>query len=256
MARTTGTGEAITTSTTASSSPNRYRWAIFIVCYLAWINAFAGRLGLGPLGPFMRTGLSITRAQFGFFLTALMIGWVISSAGAGWLIDRLGVRKVLTFGQVFIGVCFMSLLFMKTYAGCLAVVFLGGMGMGFVLPGVVKAILLWFPLKERATVMGIVATATNFGGMVTAATLPALAIAYGWRAGFLAIGTVGVAFGIIFLLFYRSHSSELSKEAPSAAVKEETLRGEAAARKGEMLEPPEVPGDLVDRLRRVLPQHY
>jgi sugar phosphate permease len=229
-------GEAITANNAAVSSPEWYRWVILFVCYFAYATAYTGRLGLGPMGTFVRADLSITRAEFGFFITAISVGFGAMSLVAGWLTDRLGIRKMLVFAQLVIGICFISIMFAKTYTGCLTVMLLAGMSMGLITPGVMKAIILWFPLKERATVIGILSTSLNFGGLVTASTLPALATAHGWRAGFLALGVFTIVFGIIFLFLYRTHSSEKSDEVPSAAVKDEAARGMAAqAKRGEML---------------------
>jgi sugar phosphate permease len=229
-------GEAITASNVAISSQTWYRWVILSICYFAYAAAYMGRLGLGPMGTFVRTDLAINRAQFGFFITAISVGFGSMSLVAGWLTDRLGIRKMLVLAQVLVGICFVSIIFAQTYAGCLFVMLLAGMSMGLITPGVMKATILWFPLKERATVIGILSTSLNFGGLITASTLPALAIAYGWRTGFLAMGIFAIAFGIIFLFLYRSHSSETSSAVASAAAKEEALRGRVApARSGEML---------------------
>jgi sugar phosphate permease len=193
-----------------------------------------GRLGLGPMGTFIRADLSITRAQFGFFITAISFGFGLSVFVAGWLADRLGIRKVLTFAQVIVGVCLISILFAKTYTGCLVIMFLSGISMGLIQPGLMKALIIWFPLKERATAMGIVTLAVNFGGLITASTLPALATVYGWRAGFLAMGIFAIVFGIIFCFLYRSHSSEKGNRVLPAASGED-LTSKSATNRSDML---------------------
>jgi len=51
--------------------------------------------------------------------------------------------------------------------------------------------------------MGFKQTAVNIGGITTAATLPAVALALGWRYGFLFLGMLAIAIGITALLLYR-----------------------------------------------------
>ncbi len=80
---------------------------------------------------------------------------------------------------------------------------LAGAGAGCILPSTTKAILVWFPVRERATVMGLKQTGVNVGGIIGAATLPALALALSWRYGFVAIGVISIVIGIVSLILYR-----------------------------------------------------
>ena len=47
---------------------------------------------------------------------------------------------------------------------------LAGIGLGCVMPATTKAVLVWFPIKERATAMGFKQTGVNVGGMISAAS--------------------------------------------------------------------------------------
>src|SRR4030042_561880 len=91
----------------------------------------------------------------------------------------------------------------KTFSGGLVFMGLAGMGMGCLMPSTTKAVLEWFPTRERATALGFKQTAVNMGGIITAATLPTLAIALGWRYGFLRISFLAVAIGIISFVLYK-----------------------------------------------------
>ena len=51
--------------------------------------------------------------------------------------------------------------------------------------------------------MGVKQTAVSLGGMVGAATLPAVALAKGWRYGFLFLGFTALAVGLMSLVLYR-----------------------------------------------------
>jgi len=77
------------------------------------------------------------------------------------------------------------------------------MGLGCVGPATTKAILTWFPVKERATAMGIKQTGINVGEIIAASTLPALALALSWQYGFVSIGFMAVAIGITTLMLYK-----------------------------------------------------
>ena len=75
--------------------------------------------------------------------------------------------------------------------------FATGMGCGFLMPSTTQGVILWFPTKERATVMGLKQTAVNIGGIITALTLPAVALALGWRYGFLFLGIIAIVVSLV-----------------------------------------------------------
>ena len=71
--------------------------------------------------------------------------------------------------------------------------------------------------------MGLKQTAVNIGGMITAATLPAIALALGWRYGFLFLGILAIAIGVISLILYKeppmpASFSSTGSAAPAIAV--------------------------------------
>ncbi len=223
MATTNGAGEAANTTTIAGSSAARYRWVILGVCWVAFVASYMTRLGLGPMAPFMKTGLAITKAQFGFFMSAVSLGLVLSLAPAGWVIDRLGVRAGMSFGMVVGGAFLMGMFFTQTYMVALLVMFMVGLGLGFVVPGTSKGIVLWFPAKERAMAMGIKQTGVNLGGVITAVTLPTVCVAYGWRVGFVALGAVAIIFGILSFILYKTPPTDGGEAGPTA-IKERSVR--------------------------------
>ncbi len=168
----------------AKEYSNSYRWVILFVCWMAFCVAYMSRLGLGPLAPFMKSDLALTKAQFGFYVSCAGAGFVCTLLPAGWLTDKLGVRRVLSGGMVLGGIVLISMFFTTTFAWSLFVMFLVGLSLGLVTPGTGTGVVLWFPAKERGMAMGIKQTSLNLAGLSTALTLPAIAGAYGWRIGF------------------------------------------------------------------------
>lgn len=181
----------------------RYRWVILGVCWLAYIVAFMQRLSIGPLAPFLKEDLGLTSAQVGLFVSAAAAGYGLATIPAGWLADRIGIRWLLLIGEVIGGVFILGMFTITTFTQGLIFMLLAGLGMGCLMPSTTKAVLVWFPLKERATAMGFKQTALNVGGIITAITLPSLALAWGWRLGFVIIGVVGIVIGIVSFILYK-----------------------------------------------------
>jgi ACS family hexuronate transporter-like MFS transporter len=185
------------------ASSFKYRWVILGVCWLAYIVVFMERLSIPPLAPFLKEDLALTSAQVGFFMSAAAGGYAIMLIPAGWLVDRIGVRRMLLIGEVTGGIFITGMVTINSFAGGIVFMALAGLGMGCLMPSTTKAVLEWFPMKERATAMGLKQTAVNVGGIITASTLPTIALTLGWRYGFVMYGFVGIVIGIVSFMLYR-----------------------------------------------------
>ena len=199
---------------TAASPP--YRWVILVITFSAFAVAYMQRLSLGPLAPFIITGLGVTKTQIGLIASAATMGYGTTLIPGGWVADRLGVRWTLCIGQIIAGTFLILMLFADTFTMAMVVMYGAGVGLGMISPSAVRGIVTWFPLKERAMAMGINNMSVNAGGMLTAATLPMIAIAFGWRYGFMALGIFAIVSGIVPAIFYREPASGAATAAPLA----------------------------------------
>ena len=181
----------------------RYRWVIMGVLWIAYIVVYAYRLSIGPLSPFIKEELALDHTQIGWIMSAGTFGYMLSIFPAGWATDRIGVRWLLVFGEVVGGTFLLGMFLTPTYSTALVVMALAGFGGGCLLPATTKGVMLWFPARERATVMGLKQTAVNVGGMIAALTMPTVAILFGWHTAFLFLGILAILIGIISFMLYR-----------------------------------------------------
>ena len=151
-------------------------------------------------------------------MSAAAFGYMITLIPAGWLVDRIGVRWLLLIGEVIGGIVITSMFTVTTFTQGLILMALAGMGMGCLMPSTTKAVLEWFPLKERATAMGLKQTAVNVGGIITAITLPAVALALSWHYGFLSIGFIAVVIGIVSFMLYKQPPQSASPNTSEPAI--------------------------------------
>jgi len=175
---------------------------------MSFLTVFLVRLGIGPLGPFLKESLQISHTQVTALSSAIGITYLPTLIVAGWLVDRLGVRRVLTFGTFFIGLCTVLLFFASSYQDMLIILVLSGAGSGCVFPATAKAIITWFSSKERATAMSINQTAVNAGGMFGGILLPPIAVTLGWKYGWLLMGLGTLVVSLICAILYRNPPRE------------------------------------------------
>lgn len=182
---------------------DRRRFRILAVVWCSYLMVYLVRLSVGPLSPFLRDAFDLSNARIGGLISATALTYAPTLIVAGWLADKVGVRRVLVGGTAVTAVCVLAMFFARSYPVLLVLLALSSLGSGCIYPSAVRAVVLWFPVRERATAIGVNQAAINVSGMLGAATLPALAAAAGWQAGFLAMGLLGVVVTGVVVVGYR-----------------------------------------------------
>lgn len=181
----------------------RYRWVILGLSFVAQLSNALSALAVAPLAPIFQPELGLSKTEVGFFASAAFAGATSVLLMSGTVTDRWGVRKMMSLGQVATGVLVLSMSMVTSFLHAVVVMFAAGLGRGAAAPGVTKSLVDWFPPTARGTAVGISQAAVPAAGILTASTLPALALAVGWRG---AIGLVGVAIlagGVATAILYR-----------------------------------------------------
>ena len=90
--------------------------------------------------------------------------------------------------------------FATTVAGFVAARVVLGAAESIGTPAAVKSAATYFTQRERSVALGIGNTAPNVGAVVTPLVIPALAVAFGWQAAFLAAGGLGLVWVVAWFL--------------------------------------------------------
>ena len=160
-------------------------------------------LAVAPLSPFLLDGLSLSRMEVGLFLPAAYLGGVLMSLPAGWITERRGVRVSLVAGQTLTGTMVVLAAMAPALLPLLACLVVAGFGFAVLNPATGKAIVEWFPPRERGQAMGIKQAGLTFGGMASAAVLPPVAVALGWRSALGIAGGAALVSALVLVLLYR-----------------------------------------------------
>lgn len=180
------------------------RWVALALVTLAYAVAALGALGVAPLAPFLLGAVARSRAEVGFFVAAVYLGGVLAALPAGWLVDRLGVRCTLALGQAFVGAMVVAAAHAPSLAAMLACLVAAGFGFSAMNPATGKAVVEWFPPRERGVAMGVKQTGLTLGGIAGALLLPPLALHRGWRYALLVGGAASLAGALVVGVGYRS----------------------------------------------------
>ena len=180
-----------------------YPWIVLLASTLVQTAVSFGNQAISPLAPFLVDDLYLARTDVGLLLTATYIGATLVLVVAGSLSDRFGVRSLFLLGMTLAGVPLALAAFAPSYVWLLVPLALFGIGNGFALPPTTRAIVEWFPTRNRGLAMGIKQTGVALAGMICGLTVPLLGQAFGWRGAIGILGVVTVVSGVLAWLAYR-----------------------------------------------------
>jgi ACS family hexuronate transporter-like MFS transporter len=151
-----------------------------------------------------------------FFQAAYGIGFLC----AGRLIDKLGTRLGYALAISLWAMASMGHVFVNSVGGFCLARFLLGLGESGNFPAAIKAIAEWFPAEERALATGLFNSGSNFASLVAPLLIPFVTALYGWRAGFLTTGSMGLLWLVLWLCFPYDRLRPASATAHPAAEPE------------------------------------
>jgi sugar phosphate permease len=176
--------------------------AVSILSVAGVIN-YIDRGSLAIANTTIRGDLGMSATRMGALLSVFSLSYAISQLPMGVLLDRFGERMILGAGMFLWSLTQTATGFVRGFASFAAA--RTGLAVGespFVVAGV-KTVNDWFDVRDRATPMGIVNSATTLGQAIAPPILTVTMLAFGWRGMFMLIGIPGMLLSIGWYLFYR-----------------------------------------------------
>lgn len=185
---------------------------------------YLDRTVLGIAAPAMSGDLGLSPAQLGLLFSAFSWSYALAQVPGGWLLDRVGVRVTYLLALVF----WSGFTLLQGFASGMASLLAFRLGLGVseapCFPANSRVVAAWFREEQRARATAVYTVGEYVGLACFGPALFWIASRFGWRALFLVVGGVGVAFGMVWWFLYRD---------PAAAVTgtaRETIRWAQASR--------------------------
>ncbi len=190
----------------AAVTPQRigYRWTVCALLFAVTTINYVDRQVLGILAPTLQHELGWSEATYGDVVSWFSLPYAFAFLAAGRLFDRIGVRRGFAAAVVAWSLAAIAHAFARTTALFSAARALLGVAESANFPGAIKAVAEWFPKKERALATGIFNAGTNTGAIITPLLVPWIALRWGWQWAFIATGSLGFVWLLLWLAMYRS----------------------------------------------------
>ncbi|WP_246172788.1 MFS transporter [Nitrospirillum amazonense] len=181
----------------------RYRWLVCFLLFSAVALSYVDRQVLGVLKPLLQDRYGWTEVGYGtivfWFQAAYASGYLVF----GRLVDRIGARAGYALAVGIWTIAHMAHAAAGSVASFAIVRIPLALGESGAFPASLAAVAEWFPQRERALAIGLTNAGANVGAVLTPLIVPAVTLAWGWRAAFLVTGLFTVVWLAAWLALYR-----------------------------------------------------
>ncbi|MFL6605451.1 MAG: MFS transporter [Steroidobacteraceae bacterium] len=185
----------------------RYRWVICALLFAATAINYVDRQTIGVLKPTLQAELKWTESSYADIVFWFQAAYAIGYLAFGPIIDRIGARAGYAVAFTVWTLAHIGHGFVHSITQFALMRFTLGLGESGSFPSSLKAVSEWFPQKERALAVGIFNAGSNVGAIVTPLVVPAITLAWGWRAAFVVTGAATFVWLIAWLVTYRNPGS-------------------------------------------------
>jgi ACS family hexuronate transporter-like MFS transporter len=139
--------------------------------------------------------------NFGNVIITFQFAYGIGFIFAGRIVDKLGTKTGYALAILIWGLASMSHSLVGSVFGfAIARIFLG-LGESGNFPAAIKAVSEWFPARERGKAVGLFNSGSNVSFFLAPIIISFVTSRWGWRSAFLATGSMGMVWLVIWLLF-------------------------------------------------------
>jgi MFS transporter, AAHS family, 4-hydroxybenzoate transporter len=180
----------------------RLQITTFAICLLCLIMDGFDVQALGYVAPEIVRAWQVSNAALGPVFGASNFGVLVGSLVFSMLADRIGRRPILIGATVFFGLMTLAAARAQSVGELLALRFIGGIGLGCIIPNATALVGEYSPRRLRGPLMMIVGGVGFTGGAAIGGFISAYLIPrFGWRAVLYFGGAVPLAIALAMLLW-------------------------------------------------------
>lgn len=195
---------------------SRKYWFLTLLSVLSVIT-FLDRNAISIAGIEITRELGLRESDFGWILAAFTISYGLFEIPTGLWGDRFGEKKVLARVVLWWSLFTTLTGLASGFFSLFAIRFLFGAGEAGAYPNSSIAVRKWFKPEERGRAQAFIWMASRIGGAITPLLVIPMQQQLGWRITFYLLGAVGLAWVILWLLFYKSKEEETEQPIPSGS---------------------------------------
>lgn len=197
----------------APERPNM-RWIVCFLLFLATTINYMDRSVLSLIEPLLhtlpfmgwnphldKTHQDVFNNNYKHIVQCFQLAYGIGLLTAGRIIDKIGTKVGYAIAIGIWALSSMGHALVFSVTGFCIARFMLGIGESGNFPAAIKATTEWFPSEERALATGLFNSGSNVSFFIAPVLVAWATGKYGWQAGFLATGSMGLVWLVLWLLF-------------------------------------------------------
>jgi ACS family hexuronate transporter-like MFS transporter len=214
--------------------PNtRLRWWIVWTLFCSTVINYIDRQTLSVLAPVVMKELHMTHQDYAYVVSAFQIAYACMWLIGGVIIDIIGTRLGLSLAMIWWSISSMLPGLARSMFSLAIFRFMLGIGEGCNWPGASKTVAEWFPAEERGLAVAVFDSGSSVGAVIAPPFVAFIAYAVGWRYAFLAAGSLGFFWLLLWTYLYHPLDSHPRLSAAEREfIKERRATPAASASKG------------------------
>jgi ACS family D-galactonate transporter-like MFS transporter len=182
---------------------SRQRLAVLALITVATLVNYLDRTVMSVAAPLIRGEFHIDASIQGIIFSAFSFSYAFSQIPGGAFLDRHGIRLTYALALFFWSGMTLLLGFANGAIWLITCLLMLGIFEAPCYPANSRILSNWFPQKERASATGVYSIGQYAGLALFSPLLFWITGNYGWRALFLIVGAVGIAFSFVMYAAYR-----------------------------------------------------
>lgn len=197
-----------------------WQWKLCGFLLLATALSYLDRQALSVVAPVVAGELKLDNEQLGRLLSAFFYAYAAMHIAVGWILDRYNIR--FTYG-LFVALWSASQIlagFARGFGELFTCRLLLGAFETAGQTGAARIIARTLPPKERTFANGLMMSGGSIGAILAPVLMIFLANRYGWRFGFIVLGSLGLLWAAAWLLWFRPKPEVLQGASNRATLTE------------------------------------
>jgi len=183
-----------------------YRWVVLLAYMFVSLTMQIFWICYAPITKVAAATFGVSDMEIGLLAMMFMYIYIPFSIPASWAIDTWGFKKSVSLGAIMMAVFgLLRGIFIQNYALTMVMTIGLAVAQPLFLNSGTKLAANWFPLQERATIIGVGGIAALLGIVIGQIATPFMVNAWGIGNTMLIYGIIGAISAIIFVTFAKDH---------------------------------------------------
>ena len=194
-------------SAAALAHPTRARFLILALITAGTLINYLDRTVISVAAPFLQRDLGLDSVFMGLVFSVFSWTYAAAQIPGGVVLDRIGVRLTYFLSVTTWSICTGLQGLSSGLTSLLSARLALGVAEAPAFPCNSRVMSTWFPQAERARATGVYSIGQYFGLAFLSPLLFWVSSNLGWRTLFLAVGALGVLFGLVWIALYTDPQS-------------------------------------------------